>query len=68
MGIGVNESWMRQNRDAMRNFFKGYLEGWRSAGEDQGTLCVLSAGSPASMTEILLELPYQHSLYPGKPM
>ena len=56
MGIGVNESWMRQNRDAMRNFFKGYLEGLALCRRDQEyAMRVVGRFSRIDDREILLE-------------
>ena len=55
-GIGANESWLRQNRDAMRNFFKGYLEGLALCRRDQEyTLRLIGKFSRIDDREILLE-------------
>ncbi len=35
MGIGANETWMRNHRETMLNFMKGYLEGLALARKDQ---------------------------------
>ena len=56
MGIGVNESWMRQNREAMRNFLKGYLEGLALCRRDQEyAMRVVGKFSRIDDREILLE-------------
>lgn len=56
IGIGVNESWMRQNRDAVRNFFKGYLEGLALCRRDREyAMRVVGKFSRIDDREILLE-------------
>ncbi|MBI2087404.1 MAG: ABC transporter substrate-binding protein [Deltaproteobacteria bacterium] len=56
IGVGVNESWMRQNRDAVRNFFKGYLEGLALCRRDREYATrVIGKFSRIDDREILLE-------------
>lgn len=56
IGIGVNEPWMRQNRDAVRNFFKGYLEGLALCRRDREyAVRIIGKFSRIDDREILLE-------------
>ena len=56
LGIGANESWLRQNRDATRNFFKGYLEGLALCRRDREyAIRVIGKFSRIDDREILLE-------------
>ncbi len=55
-GIGVKESWLKQNRDAMRNFFKGYLEGLALCRKDRDyALRLIGKYSQVDDREILIE-------------
>ncbi len=56
IGIGVNEPWLRHNRDANRNFLKAYLEGLALCRKDQEyAMRVIGKSSLITDREILLE-------------
>ncbi len=55
-GIGATESWLKQNRDAMRNFLKGYLEGLALCRKDREyALRLIGKYSQVNDREILIE-------------
>ena len=55
-GIGAKDSWLKQNRDAMRNFLKGYLEGLALCRKDREyALRLIGRYSKVDDREILLE-------------
>ena len=56
MGIGVNEVWLRNHRQTMLNFMKGYLEGLALCRKDQEyAMRVIGKYSQLHDREILLE-------------
>ncbi len=56
MGIGANEAWMRNHRETMLNFMKGYLEGLALARKDQEyTMRTIGKYSQLKDRDILLE-------------
>ena len=62
MGIGVSESWLRNHRETMRNFMKGYLEGLALCRKDQEyAMRVIGKYSQLKDREILSES-YQTSI------
>ncbi|MBI4529562.1 MAG: ABC transporter substrate-binding protein [Deltaproteobacteria bacterium] len=55
-GIGARETWLRQNRDVMRNFLRGYLEGLALCRRDREyALRLIGKFSHIDDREILLE-------------
>ncbi len=55
-GLVGKESWLRQNRDAVLNFFRGYLEGLSALRQDQEyALRVIGKYARISDRDILLE-------------
>jgi NitT/TauT family transport system substrate-binding protein len=56
LGIGVNEAWLRDHRETMRNFLKGYLEGLALCRKDQEyAMRVIGKYSQLHDRDILLE-------------
>jgi ABC-type nitrate/sulfonate/bicarbonate transport system substrate-binding protein len=55
-GIAAKESWIRQNRDTLRNFFKAYLEALAILRRDsEYALAIISKFSRLNDREILME-------------
>ena len=56
LGIGAKDSWVRQNRDAVRNFLRGYLEGLALCRRDREyAIRLIGKFSRIDDREILLE-------------
>ena len=56
MGIGVNEIWLRNHRQTMLNFMKGYLEGLALCRKDQEyAMRIIGKYSQLKDREVLLE-------------